>query len=191
MTFKYEIRRYLMEMFLLLLSVALYAQTPQAAAPASTPVGSIHGLVKSGNMPMPGVTVTASNTLTGQKVTTWTDVDGNYFLDVPANGRYVIRTQMAAFANATHEVLINATAKDQKVDLELILLSRVPPAPANDQISQQAQQIAQAMAGRGFQNLQVTQGAEYTSAANGDQSAGSDRKSTRLNSSHIPLSRMP
>ena len=180
MTFKYEIRRYLMEMFLLLLSVALYAQTPQAAAPASTPVGSIHGLVKSGNMPMPGVTVTASNTLTGQKVTTWTDVDGNYFLDVPANGRYVIRTQMAAFANATHEVLINATAKDQKVDLELILLSRVPPAPANDQISQQAQQIAQAMAGRGFQNLQVTQGAEYTPAANGDQSAGSTPGGTEV-----------
>src|SRR5689334_17053792 len=180
MTFKHEIRKYLAPTFVLLMSVALYAQTPDTPqAPASTPApvqapapaGSIHGLVKSGNMPMPGVTITASNTLTGQKVTTWTDVDGNYFLEVPSNGRYVIRTQMAAFANATQEALLNATSKDLKVDLELILLSRVPPAPANDQTAQQAQQIAQAMAGRGFQNLQVTQGADYTPAANGDQSA--------------------
>jgi len=187
MTFKHEIRRYLVKTFVLLMSAALYAQTPDApqpptqmSAPAqapsqtATPAGSIHGLVKSGNMPLPGVTVTASNTLTGQKVTTWTDVDGNYFLEVPSNGRYVIRTQMAAFANATQEALINATNKDQRIDLELILLSRVPPAPADDQSSQQAQQvIAQAMAGRGFQNLQVTQGTDYTPTATADQSAGS------------------
>ncbi|HST00007.1 MAG TPA: carboxypeptidase-like regulatory domain-containing protein, partial [Terriglobales bacterium] len=163
MNFRHDIRRYLIQILVLLMSAALYAQAP---------AGTIHGLVKSGNMPMPGVTITASNTLTGQKVTTWTDVDGNYFLEVPSNGRYVIRTQMAAFANATQESLINATNKDQKVDLELILLSRVPPAPANDQTAQQAQQIAQAMAGRGFQNLQVTPGADFTPAANGDQSTG-------------------
>jgi len=187
MTFKHEIRRYLVKTFVLLMSAALYAQTPDAPQPptqmsapaqtpsqAATPAGSIHGLVKSGNMPLPGVTVTASNTLTGQKVTTWTDVDGNYFLEVPSNGRYVIRTQMAAFANATQEALINATNKDPKIDLELILLSRLPPAPADDQSSQQAQQIiAQAMAGRGFQNLQVTQGTDYTPTATADQSAGS------------------
>src|ERR1051325_2199331 len=176
MTSKYEIRRYLIPMFALLISAALYGQTPEAApAPvpvqsqtSAAPAGTIHGLVKSGNMPMPGVTVTAANTLTGQKITTWSDVDGNYFLEVPSNGRYVIRTQMAAFANATQEALINATNKDHKIDLELILLSRVPPAPANDQSAQQAQQIAQAMANRGFQNLQVTQDADYTRSANGD-----------------------
>jgi hypothetical protein len=171
MSLKHDIRRYLVQVFVLLMSVALYAQTPDAPQPPPVPAGSLHGLVKSGNMPLPGVTVTASNTLTGQKVTTWTDVDGNYFLEVPSNGRYVIRTQMAAFANATQEALINATNKDQKIDLELILLSRVPPAPANDQTTQRAQQIAQAMANRGFQNLQVTQGADYTPATNADQSA--------------------
>src|SRR5215510_2800508 len=100
MTFKHEIRRYLIQVFVLLMSAALYAQTPdapQAAAPVPaavpTPAGSIHGLVKSGNMPLPGVTVTASNTLTGQKVTTWTDVTGLYSVQVPTKGRWVVRTQ--------------------------------------------------------------------------------------------------
>ena len=184
MNFKYEFRRYLVLIFVLPICAAIYAQTPEARpqtqAPASvqsqtppvTAAGNIHGLVKSGNMPLPGVTVTATNTLTGQKVTTWTDVDGNYFLDIPSNGRYVVRTQMAAFATATQELLINATNKDQKADLELILLSRVPPAPANGQ-SQQAQQIAQAMGQRGFQNLQVTQGTDFTPTNATDQSGGS------------------
>src|ERR1041384_1373314 len=123
MTLTQAMRRYLVSLLLLMTcSVMLHAQP---LPPATSPVGSIHGLVKSGNMPLPGVTVTATNTLTGQKVTTWTDVDGNYFLDIPSNGRYVVRTQMAAFATATQELLINAANKDQKADLELILLSRV------------------------------------------------------------------
>src|SRR3954468_2280308 len=159
MTLKHDTRRYLAPMCVFLMSAALLAQTPdaqqpstqspapaQSQTPAAAPAGTVRGLVKSGNMPMPGVTITATNTLTGQKVTTWTDVDGNYFLEIPSNGRYVIRTQMAAFANATQEALVNATNKDQKIDLELILLSRVPPAPSSDATAQQAEQIAQAMA---------------------------------------------
>jgi hypothetical protein len=104
--------------------------------------------------------------LTGQKVTTWTDVDGRYFLQVPSNGRYVVRTQMAAFAAVTKEVLINATTRDVQADLDLILLSRVPPESSADQ----QQQATAAFGGRGFQSLQVTQGAEFT-VANGDTSA--------------------
>ncbi len=165
-----------------LLSAGLAAQMPvpattpapaSASVPAPTtptaPAGSIHGLVKSGNMPLPGVTVTATHTLTGQKVTTWTDVDGDYFLQVPSNGRYVVRTQMAAFAAATHEVLINAAGANQKLDLDLILLSRVPAASANDQ----AQQIATAMGARGFQSLQVAQGSDYTPTGGADPSTAS------------------
>ena len=121
--------------------------------------GVIHGRVKSGNMPLPGVSVTAANTLTGQKVTTWTDVDGTYSLQVAANGRYVVRTQMAAFATATQEVLISAANPSPQVDLELILLSRVPQAQPEDQ------QTTAAQGARGFQSLQVTQNAE----ANGEQ----------------------
>jgi hypothetical protein len=148
----------------LALGSLLGAQTPPSA-------GTIRGLVKSGNMPLPGVTVTAANTLTGQKATTWTDVDGTYFLQVPSNGRYVVRTQMAAFANATQEVLINAANQNAQVNLELILLSRVPPAPSGEQ--QMAQQVATAMGARGFQSLQVTQGAEFTGNNGGDTGSGS------------------
>src|ERR1700690_1685334 len=94
----------------LLLAVALlvtsaWARAQSSVPPASTATvsgGSIHGLVKSGNMPIPGATITAMNTLTGQKAVSWTGVDGTYVLEVPANGRYVVRTQMAAFAPLTH-----------------------------------------------------------------------------------------
>ncbi|HKR97352.1 MAG TPA: hypothetical protein VJW55_18400, partial [Candidatus Angelobacter sp.] len=43
--------------------------TQPAASPSRTvaaPYGEITGMVKSGNVPLPGVTVTAANTLTGK-----------------------------------------------------------------------------------------------------------------------------
>ena len=103
----------------------------QDATPAAPQGGVIAGLVKSGNMPLPGVSITASNTLTGQKVTTWTDVTGNYSMQVPSNGRYVVRTQMAAFAPMTGEVLINAANPLGKLNLELTLQSRVQRTSRN------------------------------------------------------------
>jgi trimeric autotransporter adhesin len=139
-------------------------------AQSITPVGTIHGLVRSGNMPLPGATVTATNTLTGQKVTTWTDVDGTYTLEVPANGRYVVRTQMVAFAPATQEVLINAENQNARADLEPILLSRVPPEPTGDQ----QQPIAAAALGeRGFQSLQLTQGEDFNGNSTNEASSTS------------------
>ena len=70
--------------------------TPPAAQPAAG--GKLHGTVKSGNIPLPGVTVTAQNTLTGKRYSTTTDITGAWQLKIPQNGRYVIRTQFAAFA---------------------------------------------------------------------------------------------
>jgi hypothetical protein len=144
---------------LLLLSGLLAAQTPPA---------SIHGMVKSGNSPLPGVTVTATNTLTGEKVTTSTDVDGSYSFQVPANGRYVVRTQMVAFAPATQEVLINNQVRDARIDLEPVLLSRVPPAPTGEQ--QQAAEAA-ALGDRGFQSLTLTQGEDFNGGSNSESSS--------------------
>src|SRR5271167_881939 len=94
--------------------VVVCAATWSAAQVPQSQGGSIHGVVKSGNTPVPGVIVTAANTLTGQKATTSTDVDGSYSLQLPSNGRYVVRAQMAAFAPVTKEVLINAT--DQNLE---------------------------------------------------------------------------
>lgn len=128
-------------------SSGLMAQVSETKAAG----GEIAGSVKSGNMPLPGVTVSASQTLTGQKVVTSTDGDGTYSLTVPADGRYVVRTQLAAFAPATKEVLIHASNRKARVDFELILLSRAQEA------AREQQRQATAPNGRGFQNLSVMQ----------------------------------
>src|ERR1035441_10108463 len=68
---------------------------PAAPTPAPAPVvtaapqgGNIKGTVKAGTVPLPGVAVTATNTLTGKKYATTTDIDGAYEMAVPRNGRY-------------------------------------------------------------------------------------------------------
>ncbi|HTC92280.1 MAG TPA: TonB-dependent receptor [Terriglobales bacterium] len=123
----------------------------QASAPANQG-GTIRGVVKSGNMPIPGVAVTAVNPQTRQRVVTWTDVDGAYSLQVPEDGSYFVRTQMAAFAPAFTQVTINAANRTAKADLEMFLQSRAP-----DTRQQFMQQMA-AQGGRGFQSLSVTPG---------------------------------
>ncbi len=80
--------------------------------------------MKSGNVPLPGVTVTAQNTLTGKKYSTTTDITGAWSMNIPQNGRYVIRTQFAAFAPGDQEAVFNAASHDQLVNFELILASR-------------------------------------------------------------------
>jgi trimeric autotransporter adhesin len=152
---------------LLVGSAPVRAQDPATAAAA----GVIRGMVKSGNTAIPGVVVTASNTLTGQKAVTSTDVSGNYVLTVPADGRYVVRAQMAAFAPATQEVVINATSRQAKVDLEIVLLSR---AQQNAQAEQKQMAAAAASVMRGFQSLSVMQGEGGGGIGGGDQSSSSD-----------------
>ena len=80
--------------------------------------------VKDGNVPLPGVSVTASNSLTGKRYSTTTDVTGSYTLMIPQNGRFVLRTELAAFAPATKEALLNATAHEQTIDFAMELASR-------------------------------------------------------------------
>ena len=114
----------------------------QAQTTASQPVsgGKLHGFVKSGNIPLPGVTVTAQNTLTGKRYSTTTDITGAWQLNIPQNGRYVIRTQFAAFAQGDQEAVLNGTSHDQLVNFELILASRQ---------AEQEQQQAQASGRQG------------------------------------------
>src|SRR5271165_6397789 len=86
-------------------------ESPTSTAPTTTPAisqslpsapstagGAIHGSIKAGNVPLPGVSVTATNTLTGKKYNTTTDVTGAYSMTIPQNGRYVVRAELAAFA---------------------------------------------------------------------------------------------
>jgi len=112
--------------------------------------------VKSGATPLPGVTVTASNTLTGKRYSTTTDIVGAWSMNIPQNGRYVIRTQFAAFAQGVQEALLNATSREKTVDFELMLSSRA--AQQTQQQDDQAAQVTQAirqLAGNGAQSLNL------------------------------------
>jgi trimeric autotransporter adhesin len=144
------------------------AQTPeqttgQAPLIQSQPVqgatgGRLHGQVKSGNIALPGVTVTAQNTLTGKRYSTTTDISGAWSLTIPQNGRYVIRTQFAAFAAGSQEAVLNAASHDQTVTFALILASRA--AEQERQTDRQegepsVQAAIRQMAGSGAQNLSL------------------------------------
>ena len=122
----------------------------QAVAPAAGG-RTIHGVVKSGNMPIPGAGVSATNADTKEQLNTSTDVDGSYWLRIPADGRYTVRVQMAAFAASAQEVVLDATHPDAQANFELVLLSRARAAGADRE-----QRRANA-GGRGFQNLSVFQ----------------------------------
>ena len=139
--------------------------TPAAAAPQAG--GVIHGSVKSGTIPLPGVSITATNTLTGRKYTTATDARGDYSMTIPSNGRYVLRTELAAFASTTQEALLNATSHDQKVDFTLTLASRAA------QEEQQQTAATRQYTGRGTTNLSLADAATGLIEAAGGSSSSS------------------
>ena len=151
------------------------ATLPAPAAPING--GLLHGVVKSGNTLLPGVTVTAQNTLTGKRYSTTTDITGAWTLTLAQNGRYVIRTQFAAFAAGAQEALLNAASHEQTVNFDLLLASRAAALQASQTASQQgsgtaSQQMAQAiqqLTGNGAQSLNlqnaVDSGAEAQSGA--------------------------
>src|SRR5262245_10662712 len=98
---------------------------PSPAPPSPTsvfaPFGEITGSVKSGNAPLPGVTVSAANTLTGKKYITSTDLDGGFKIAVGGKGRYVVRAEFSAFAPITQEIVINEQSRAGKADFSMIL----------------------------------------------------------------------
>jgi hypothetical protein len=113
-------------------------------------------VVKSGNIPLPGVSVTAQNTLTGKRYSTTTDITGSWSLTIPQNGRYVIRTQFAAFAAGVQETVLNAASHEQTVNFELVLASRVVEQQESETANQQAGSAAiQRMVANGAQNLSL------------------------------------
>ncbi len=139
---------------------------PQAAAAPNSiappvPVqiltgGLLHGQVKSGSTPLPGVTVTAQNTLTGKRFSTTTDINGGWSLHLAQNGRYVIRTQFAAFAQGSQEAVLNAASHDQTVNFDLLLASRAAAqVQMQEQSTDQAAQAIRQLAATGVQNLSL------------------------------------
>jgi len=131
------------------------SQPATTSAPVTQAVREIRGTVKSGTTRLPGVTISAANTLTGKKIITSTDSEGNYALVLPSNGRYVVRAEFAAFAPVTKEVMINAATPAGQADLEMILLSRVPKEQNQQQNAGMGQFGSVMASGRGSQRLSV------------------------------------
>ena len=148
---------------------------PAVPAPADpSQGGTIRGSVKAGTVPLPGVSVTAKNTLTGKVYATTTDVSGTFAMRIPRNGRYVVRAELAAFASVTEEVLLNAAGQnggkpEQIADFGLQLASRVAAAEA-----QQARASATCTNAlqRGLQALSVSGDAALADASSGGGNAG-------------------
>src|ERR1700730_5264857 len=139
---------------LLLVAVCSLAQDVPSAQ-----TFSISGVVKSGNSLIPGATVTASNTGTGEKTATSTDLNGAYTLQVAGGGKYQVRVEMPAFAPVTREIVLEGPTGS--ANIELTLLSRTQAARAG----QLAPTAARAI--RGFQNLAVMQGMASAEAVGG------------------------
>jgi hypothetical protein len=148
-------------------------QPLQAPPSASSAVGgTIEGVVRSGQTPLPGVTVTVKNTLTGKQYVTATNGRGAFTLHIDEDGRYVVRTEFAAFAPTTKEVLLHGGKAAPQTDFSLMLESRqqqMEQAQARREASQaRGQGTRQYMAGQGAQNLGLLTGAMGAMAAGGD-----------------------
>jgi hypothetical protein len=139
------------------------------------PYGEITGVVKSGSVPLPGVAVSAANTLTGKKYFTSTDVDGTFKISVTGKGRYVIKAEFSAFAPLTQEVVINDENRNGKAEIAMVLLSRAQKAAQQEAQQEQRQQGAQQLAtsGRGaIQQLALSSsGVDIGGASAGTDSA--------------------
>jgi trimeric autotransporter adhesin len=145
----------------------LVAQEPPSPQTATVPAafGEITGVVKSGAVPLPGVSVSAANTLTGKKYLTSTDLDGSFKIVVGGKGRYVVRAEFSAFAPVTQEIVINEQNRTGRADLAMILLSRAQKEAQQEQQAQQQQTLQQqrsspaSATGRtGMQQLTLTAG---------------------------------
>jgi hypothetical protein len=145
--------------------VALVAQAPAGvtvqAAPAATG-GAIKGTVKAGMVPLPGVAVTATNTLTGKKYATTTDITGSFEMVIPRNGRYVVKAELAAFQTETKEILLESGKPEQVAAFAMQLASRVAREEAK-----QAAVATRSGQGRGTQSLSVSGESDVADASAG------------------------
>jgi trimeric autotransporter adhesin len=147
-----------------------FAQEAPPPPPPPPATFQISGTVKSGKTPLPGVAVTAANTLTGKKFSAATAIDGSFVFKGVPRGRYVLKIEFMGFATVTQEVVLNPENPTGKVEAELVLASRQQEEEAN-------RASAAANAGRGFQSLAVEGGLANlgeTGNGGGNGSAGAN-----------------
>ncbi|HTM42047.1 MAG TPA: TonB-dependent receptor [Terriglobales bacterium] len=145
---------------LLILTAASMGSYAQNAPKLAT--GEVSGVVRSGNMAVPGATVSAADTDTGARVTTTSNSDGSYALTVPP-GDYSVEVQMTAFATASREVVINNSVLRVQADFDLVLQSRISQKPGGGRFA------GMGRAGGG----QGTGGLQAMLAANGEEGGNS------------------
>src|SRR6201987_1202770 len=175
-------------LLVLLLAPCAQAQEPPPPAPAAAPKAEaqtpppsyeINGTARSGKTPLPGATVTASNTLTGKKYSAVTDAEGKFTFTGVVRGRYVLRIEFMGFSLFTQEVVLNPTNPSGKIDAELILASR-------EQQQSNSANNAGVAAGRGFQSLALD--SALSSLAGGKAGLGSNGASQNSGDfSSLPL----
>jgi hypothetical protein len=158
-------------------SAPVEAASQPPPAPATF---ELSGIVRAGKTPLPGVTVTASNSLTGKKFSVATGANGTYTFTGLPRGRYVVRIEFMGFAPQTQEVVLKPETPTGKFDAEMVLASR-----------QQDQGLGNLAAlvggGRGFQslaldNLSALAGGGVSAMLGGGQNGnGGDISSLPLN----------
>ncbi len=136
------------------------------------------------------MTVIAQNTLTGKRYSTTTDITGAWSLNIPQNGRYVVKTQFAAFAPGAQEALLNATNRDQTVTFALLLASRAAAEQARQNAADGTEadaataQVIQRLAQSGAQSLSLisAMGGDTENQAGTQGQAGAALPSVATNS---------
>jgi hypothetical protein len=158
--------------------------TPAAAAQG----GTIHGVVvagtpgKSGTVLLPGVAITATNTLTGKKYSTSTDIDGKFAMVIPRNGRYVVKVELTGFAADPQEVILtgveaHAAAQgialaEKAVDFGMQLASRMEAAEAKATAAASSTATTSTALTSGLQGLSLNAGGETTDVTAGGANNG-------------------
>jgi trimeric autotransporter adhesin len=130
---------------LALISAVCFMRLASAQEPpkSSAATFQISGSVRNGKILLPGVTVSAANTLTGKRYSVVSATNGTFQFTGLPRGRYVVRVEFMGFATVTQEVVLNPENPVGKVEAELLLASR--------QKEQQAETAQYAR--RGFQSL--------------------------------------
>lgn len=130
------------------------------------------GVVKSGGLPLPGATVTA--TRDGKKAATTTDERGAFFFPDLADGVWTITVEMLGFASLAEQVAVAPVAPSPEWEMKLLsadaLKAALNPRQAavaarRPEAGPAAREQAAAMEQRGFQRLDVTQSADTAALA--------------------------
>ena len=148
------------------------AQEPPKATPTTF---RISGTVRNGKTLLPGVTVTAANTLTGKKNSVVSATNGTFQFSGLPRGRYVVRVEFMGFTPVTQEVVLNPDNPAGRVDTELILASR-QQEPQGDAAMQAVRHGFQSLAMSGTLSALAGEG-----AANGLAGSSSDAAGMPLN----------